>query len=302
MNRLSVALAMCLVAASVPVFAQEMDPKSYAASPVGATFIVGSVARSTGSVLLDPTLPVTDVQATINATVVGVGTTFGLFGKLALISAAVPYSWGEATGQVQEQTQRVTRSGMADARLKLSVNLRGNNAARVREFMKTPRRTIVGASLAVATPTGQYDGTKLINLGNNRWAFKPEVGVAIPRGRWDIDAYAGAWFFTSNSNFFPGGRTRTQDPLVTLQGHVSYTIKPRLWVAVNSTWYAGGAANVTGQPPGERFENTRIGATLSIPAGRTQSFKVAFSNGVTARTGTDFRTIAVGWQWLQVRP
>ena len=168
--------------------------------------------------------------------------------------------------------------------------------------MKTPRRTIVGASLAVNLPTGQYDGTKLINLGNNRWAIKPEMGVSVPRGRWDIDAYAGVWLFGTNDNFFPGGRTRNQDPLVTLQGHVSYTIKPRLWVAVNSTWYSGGAPQVSGQAPGERFENTRIGATLSIPAGRTQSFKIAFSDGVTARTGTDFKTIAVGWQWLHVRP
>lgn len=92
-------VAMCLIAASAS--AQEMEPKSYAASPVGATFVIGSVARSTGSVMMDPTLPVRDVQATINASVLGLGTTFGLFGKLALVSAAVPYSWGEATGQVQ---------------------------------------------------------------------------------------------------------------------------------------------------------------------------------------------------------
>jgi hypothetical protein len=86
--------------------------------------------------------------------------------------------------------------------------------------------------------------------------------------------------------------------MVALQGHVSYTFKPRLWLAVDGTWYSGGAAQVEGGAPVGEVSNSRLGATLSIPAGRQQSFKIAYSAGVAVRTGTDFRTIAVGWQWL----
>ena len=124
----------------------------------------------------------------------------------------------------------------------------------------------------------------------------------MPRGRWDVDAYAGVWLFTPNGDFYPGGRRRTQDPVFTMQGHVSYTFRPRLWLAVDATWYSGGAAQVDDGTPGGGFSNSRLGATLSIPAGRQQAFKVAYSSGVAVRTGTDFRTIAVGWQWLWFRP
>ena len=291
-----------VVLVAVEAAAQDMEPKAYSASPVGTTFLVASVSRSTGSVVLDPTLPISNVNAGINGLMIGAGTTFGLFGKLALISGALPYAWGDITGEVFEESRRVTRAGLADTRLRLSVNLIGNDAMRLREYVKAPRRTILGASVMVAAPSGEYDSTKLINLGSNRWALKPEVGVAVPLGKWVVDAYLGSWFFTSNGDFFPGGQKRTQDPVVALQGHVSYTFKPRLWLAVDSTWYSGGSTQVEGGAPAEAFSNSRLGATLSLPAGQRQSFKVSYSSGLAVRTGTDFRTVAVGWQWLWVRP
>lgn len=295
-------IALFAVLAAVPAAAQDMEPKAYSASPVGATFLIASGARSTGSVVFDPTVPITDVKAGINAAVVGVGTTFGLFGKLALVSGILPYTWGDISGQVREEAASITRSGLADTRVKLSVNLAGNPAMGAREFAKAPRRTIVGASVTMAAPSGQYDGTKLINLGTNRWAFKPEVGVSVPLGRWDLDAYLGTWLFSSNPDFYPGGLTRTQEPVVAFQAHGSYTFKPRLWLAVDGTWYSGGSVTVGGGEPSGGFENSRLGLTLSLPMGRQQSLKVSYSAGVAVRTGTDFRTIAVGWQWLWLRP
>jgi hypothetical protein len=206
------------------------------------------------------------------------------------------------TGVVGEESRRITRQGLADSRFRLSMNVRGNDAMRLREFVKAPPRTIVGTSLTVVAPSGQYDRARLINLGNHRWAFKPEVGVSVPSGPWDVDAYAGVWLFTTNGDFYPGGLTRHQDPVVALQGHVSYMFIPRLWLAVDGTWYSGGTVQVEGGEPIGAVSNSRMGATLSLPVGQRQSFKVAYSAGVAVRTGTDFRTLAVGWQWLWFRP
>jgi hypothetical protein len=204
------------------------------------------------------------------------------------------------TGRVSEDAQTIYRNGLTDSRLKLSVNLAGNPAMRARAFSKAPRKTIVGTSLTVTAPTGEYDRTKLINLGTNRWSVKPEVGVAVPAGHWDVDAYLGVWLFTDNDDFYPGGLRRSQDPVVAFQGHVSYTFKPRLWLAMDSTWYSGGSAQVEGGEPGLGFSNSRLGATLSLPVGRSHSFKVAYSSGVSVRTGTDFRMISIGWQKLWI--
>lgn len=298
----SLLVVSLLIGASSAAFAQELEPKAYSASPVGATFLVAVASRSSGSIVFDPTLPIEDASADINGVAIGAGTTFGAFGKLALVSAVIPYAWGEANGLVGGTDRTAERSGLADTRYKVSINLRGNDAMRLAEFAKTPRRTIIGASVTAAAPTGQYDGAKLINIGNNRWAFKPELGVAVPRGRWDVDAYVGLWLFTCNSNFYPGGRARTQDPVMATQGHVSYTFKPRLWAAIDGTWYSGGGASVDGGAPIGKVNNARMGATLSFPAARRQSLKISYSSGVTVRSGTNFHTFAVGWQFLNLRP
>jgi hypothetical protein len=296
------ALATALVLLSaIPLHAQDMEPKAYAASPVGANFLVAAISHSSGSILFDPTLPITDATASIGGVAIGLGTTFGAFGKLTLVSAVLPVAWGEVSGRVGEDARSVTRAGMADSRYKLSINLRGNDAMPMREFATAPQRIIIGTSVTVAAPTGEYDHTKLINLGNHRWAFKPEVGIAVPRGGWDIDAYVGVWLFTPNAEFYPGGLRRTQDPVFAMQGHVSYEFKPRLWLAVDGTWYSGGGASVDDGEPIGQVNNARMGATLSIPAGQRQSFKIAYSSGVTVRSGTNFRTLAVGWQWLWLR-
>jgi hypothetical protein len=294
--------AACLFTIALPAAAQEMEPKAYSASPVGARFLVAAGSRSTGSIVFDPSLPIEDASARINGIATGVGATFDAFGKLALVSAVVPFAWGDASGRVGEESRTVTRAGLADLRAKFSINLRGNDAMRPAEFAKAPRRTIIGTSITIAAPTGQYDGARLINLGNNRWAFKPEFGIAVPRGAWDVDAYLGVWLFTPNSDFYPGGLRRTQDAIIAAQGHVSYSFKPRLWLAVDATWYSGGGASVDGGAPIGEVNNARMGATVSLPFGRSQSFKVSYSSGVSVRSGTNFRTLAAGWQKIWLRP
>jgi hypothetical protein len=295
----AIAAVTCVLAVTASAGAQDLEPKAYSASPVGAAFLVVGLAHSSGSVLTDPTLPLKDVDARINAVPLAAGYTFGLFRRLALVTVALPYSWGDVSGLVGEDARAVRRSGLTDARAKLSVNLVGNPAMALREYSRTPRKAIVGTSLTVAVPTGQYDGAKLINLGTNRWAFKPEVGVAVPKGRWDFDGYLGVWLFADNGDFYPGGHARSQDPVVTLQGHASYTFRPRLWAAIDATWYQGGGASLDGGEPTGAMNNSRLGATVSFPMGRQQSLKFAYSSGVAVRTGTDFRTFSVGWQWLR---
>ncbi len=276
---------------------QDLEPRAYSPSPTGTNFVMAGFGTSSGSVLFDPTLPITDVQATLYAPTVGLGRTLGIAGRQALVTAALPYVWGNVEGKVSEQQKAITRSGIADLRVKFAFNLRGSPALTPQEFTKSHHRgVIIGTSLAVVVPTGQYDPGKLINLGANRWAFKPELGISYPYKRWNFDMYAAVWLFTNNPTFYPGTSMRRQDPLPSLQAHVSYTIRPRLWFALDSTWYGGGAAYVNNGPPSGSLSNSRVGATLSLPLRKRQSLKVAYSTGATTRSGSDFSTLAVAWQ------
>ena len=296
---LAAPIAALIAAGAAAAAAQELEPRAYSPSPVGANFLAAVLTGSQGDVLTDPSLPVTNVNAHINGFGLGYGRTFALFGRQALVVAVQPYAWGNVSGDVGEDRRRVTRSGLADLKAKVSINLYGNPAQSPEEFARAAARTLqLGASLTIAAPTGQYDPTRLINLGTNRWAFKPEVGASVPVGRFFFDAYVGVIFFTANSSFYPGENRRTQDPLPTVQFHVSYTFRPGLWLAVDSTWYGGGASHVNGGPGTARSNNTRIGGTISLPLGRGQSFKLAYSTGAAVRAGQDFKTLTAAWQIL----
>lgn len=287
-----VCCAWCIEDAS----SQELEPRSYSPAPVGLNFAVLAGGRSTGEVLTDPSVPIQDIEAELNFGAAGYGRTFGIAGHQAAMLIVTPYVWGDVSGNVFEQARSVTRSGVGDTKLRMSVNLIGGEALTPKEFMKRTPRTTLGTSLSISMPTGQYDPDKLINIGTNRWAFKPEIGLTIPHERWMFDVFAGVWLFSANPDFF-GGVHREQDPMPTLQWHVSYTLRPRAWVAFDSTYYFGGETSANGVDAGDRKENSRVGVTLSLPVGKSQSLKFNWSKGATARLGSNFTTFGIAWQY-----
>ena len=277
--------------------AQELEPRAYAPNPSGANFVLAVYGHATGDVVFDPSVPITNVSASVNTAALFYGRTFGLFGRSASAAVQLPYVWGTIEGDVFEQQRSVHRSGLADLRMRLTTNLLGGPALSASEFAARRPRTTVGASLVVLAPTGQYDPSKLVNVGTNRWAFKPEVGLSHPTGRWVLELYGGAWLFTDNDAFF-GGSRRAQDPLFALQGHFSYTFRPRLWLAGDATFYTGGRTTVDGVEKADLLRNTRYGLTLAVPVKRRSSLKASWSRGLTTRIGGDFQTLAVGYQIL----
>src|SRR5512140_1491843 len=211
--------------------AQELEPRAYAPSPKNANFLLASYSYQSGEVLFDPSLPFSDVRAFIHGFVGGYGHTFSLFGRISSLAIAVPYVWASVDGNVGETYQAITRSGLGDPRLRFVVNLLGGPALPMSEFRTRKPEPTLGFSLVVVVPTGQYSNTKLINIGSNRWALKPEFGLSFPNGRWTFEAAAGVWLFLDNDHTYPGENVRSQDPLYAVQAHVGYTVRPGLWVA-----------------------------------------------------------------------
>jgi len=297
-RRLARILASGMVlAGATRLLAQELEPRAYSPNPTGANFVLLAYGHSAGDVVFDSSLPFRDVQARLNSTTLLYGRTFGLAGRAASVGLGVPYAWGSVQGEVGETLRRITRSGLADARLRLAVNLFGGPALTPREFATRRPRTTLGASLVAQAPTGQYDPAKLINLGSNRWSWKPELGLSRPASRFNLELYAGAWLFTANDDFF-GGQHRSQDPTFAFQAHVSYTFRPRLWVAADGTYYTGGRTTIDGVAKEDQLRNSRLGLTASFPLGRRQSLKVSWASGFTTRFGGDFDSLGVAWQLL----
>jgi hypothetical protein len=149
----------------------------------------------------------------------------------------------------------------------------------------------------VIAPTGAFNPEWLINIGTNRWSFKPEMALSIPVGdSWLVDAYAALWLFTPNAQFYPGTSERTQDPMAAFQGHVSYQFTRQMWAAVNMTFYVGGTSHVNGVASDDLQRNVRLGGTFVVPIGNTNSIKIAASTGAIVRVGANFTSVSVAWQ------
>ena len=273
-----------------------MEPRSYANAPVGLNFLIAAYGYSWGDVLLDPSLPIANADAKVNSIALGYSRVLELWGKSGTVAVVLPYATVSASGDVEGQPASVERSGYADLGMRLAVNLYGAPALSLEEFRDYRQDTIVGVSLLVTAPTGHYDPTKLVNIGTNRWSFKPEAGVSKVLGAWTLEGAFGVTFFTDNDQFL-GSNVRQQDPLYALQGHAIYNFNPGLWGALDATYYAGGRTSVNGSANDDRKQNSRWGATLAQSLNSRNSIKLYFSTGASARTGTDFKTAGIAWQY-----
>ncbi len=104
-----------------------------------------------------------------------------------------------------------SRRGLGDTTVILATNLFGGPAYTVDEFVKAKPETFLTAALWVTAPTGRYDPKKVINLGANRWAFKPQLAFGHPFGKSWIEANAWLQFFTDNDDYL-NGRTLNRIP------------------------------------------------------------------------------------------
>ena len=283
---------------------QDLDPRAYVWVPLKGNFLSSGFAFSQGGVLTDPSLPIDNLKASVQTLNIGYARSFNLLGKTATAFAALPYTWAQASANVNGQLENITRSGFSDMRMRLSVLLLGAPATPIEKFAQVKHKTILGLSVMVVVPTGQYFSDKLINLGTHRWAFKPELALSKPIGKhWLIDVYTGLWLFTQNNQFYTGKSIRTQQPMGSFQAHISFNIKPKMWFALNPTYYAGGKSSVNDIYKDDRQDNSRIGATFVFPVLKRNSIKLAFSTGAIVRVGADFNTFSIGWQssWIEKR-
>ena len=286
-----------LFASALPSAAQELEPGAYSVSPVGVNFLVATYNFSGGDVTFDPALPVEDAEATIHTTVFAYVRSVNVFGRSGNVGIVAPYSVGHLEGLYIGELAEVDRSGFRDPLVRFAVNLYGAPAMNLKGFASYRQRTNIGVSLVAALPLGEYDPTKLINLGSNRFSFKPEIGLSRALGKWTLELYGGVWLFTDNGDFY-GGKSREQAPLGSAQVHVLYPLKPRMWLAVDANFYSGGRTKVDGRPNLDFQKNSRTGATFSFPLDRRQSLKLAYSRGAYTTIGADFTSLVAAYQYL----
>jgi hypothetical protein len=297
-------LAAALLCAPHLARTQELNPRAYVITPVGTSAINLGYSHFDGNPDVAGAAPITEADATVDLAAFGYYRSVGLLGRSANLALAIPYAVGEFVGIVAEAPKHARRSGFADSSLRFSVNLIGGPAMEPNEFAKWQQDILLGVSLKIVAPTGQYDSTKLINWGTNRWAFKPEIGYSQRWNHWVLEGYAAVWFYTTNPEFFshnqyfPGVQSKTQSPVTAFEAHLSYDVRPRLWISLDANFWAGGETSLNGQSNAATYQrSSRVGMTASVPLTAHQSIKISYSDGAYVRYGGNYREIFASWQY-----
>ncbi len=277
--------------------AQDLEPRAYANVPKGMNVVSAVYAYSSGDVLTDPSLPIKGFKMTANNFGAAYVHTFALANKLARIQVAVPLIFMSGNLQINGRDTSGVRNGFGDTRIRFGINLFGSPALDKKDFRRYQQKMIIGTSIVVSVPTGLYYKDKRINLGSNRWALKPEVGASKRFKRFYAEAYTGVWFYTNNNEFLTS-KTLKQQPVVSLQAHVSYYFKNQMWIGVNGNWFNGGKTLVDDVSSGDLKDNYRIGATWSVPFAKKHSIKFQFHVGAFTNTGYDYNLYSIGYQYI----
>jgi hypothetical protein len=309
-TRLCFIFALCSALAS----AQSLAPRAYIITPIHTNAVTLVYSYQSGNLEFTGSTPITGATAQIHLATANLFHAFNFFGRSANFTAVLPYSIGNFQGTVKQVPAHVYRSGLLDSQYRFAVNLHGGPAMDAQQFAKWRQKTLIGVSFTLVAPTGQYDPTKLVNFGSNRWSFKPEIGVSQRWGRWVLDGYGAVWFFTtnndyfSNNQFFPYTRNQTESPVGAFETHLSYDFKPythrrlHMWASLDGNVWFGGQTSISGVPtPRTTQRSSRLGGTLAVPYTDHQSIKLSYSDGAYVLYGGNYQTVQIGWQYSWLR-
>jgi hypothetical protein len=276
--------------------ATDIDPRAYSNIPVGLNFHVTAYNRTTGNIAVAPTVPIKNAELGIHSAVLAYSRSLDIFGHSGKVDFILPTASLYGTADVQGEQRDRNINGFADPMARFYVNFYGAPALSMKDFANYKQDLIIGGSLSVVMPAGQYNSEKLVNLGTNRWAFKPELGLSKTWGDFTAELAAGTYFFTDNHQPFKGN-TLKQAPIFTSQGHLIYNITKGIWLAFDANYYIGGETTKDGKLSGETTENLRLGGTLSFPIHKQHSIKLFGSSNVYSRTRSGFDNFGIAWQY-----
>ncbi len=275
--------------------AQDLEPRVYANVPKDLNVAAIGYAFMDGNVLTDPSLPISDfvIQShNIAATYVR---TFDLAKKLARVQVALPYTFMDGSANVNGENITGSRTGFADMKVRFGINLLGSPALDKMEFRAYQQKTILGVSLVTSIPTGKYYGDKRVNIGTNRWGFKPEIGISKRFSHFYAEVYTGIWFYTDNDDFL--GKKMEQKPTGSLQAHASYYFNNGMWLGFNTNWFFGGQTIINNVAEASEIDNWRVGGTFSTPIAKGQSIRFQYHIGAYTNNGLNYYALTAAYQY-----
>ena len=273
--------------------AQFTDPRTYTNGPVGLNDLEFDYYYAYANASVDTSLVVGTEDLHLHKGNFSYTHNFDVFGHFAWANASIPFA--SLSGAVNESGISSSASGAGDASVEFAGLLMGGEALGAEELATHTPTTSFGVSLTVTLPTGEYNADALLNIGANRWSFKPEIGLSYPfgpEGKWVVDAYINVLVFTDNTGY-RGAQVLRQEPLPGLEGHISYRFAPRFWASLDSRYAFHGETSINGVQQNNSQQSFVVGTEAHFSPNSQNSLTLVFAKALVHRNAPAYTGIVV---------
>jgi len=198
-------------------------------------------------------------------------------------------------------------TGFGDPTIQLDVNLVGTPPliSTVDLVNYEPSFTIDAAVMA-AVPVGEYDGSSLVNIGQNRMfgrvalPMKYHFGAFAPGFMKSIEFTPSVWLFGDNDDFL--GQNLENDPLWQLEGHVTYDFTRSFFGSLDFLYRTGFQSKINGVEVGDEIEIGDLGFTLNYQVTDNLGMRASYSSNLFGDGDLDSSVVRLqlvyGWHRL----
>jgi hypothetical protein len=239
---------------------------------------------------------------------VGYAHTFALFDRSAMAAVILPM--GRISGDVVVGGKTVNQqaSGFGDPMLEFDINLIGPRSQKnIPDAMRYEPGFSLDLLTDLALPIGEYDNTKQLNIGQNRWYGRIGMPVTVQLGPWipgqrtTLEFLPAVWLFGDNTDYV--GTTMKTDPMYQLDAHLTRDFTEHAWGSLDASWYSGGQATINGVK-GSKLNNLGVGLTLGYTVNDNLNLTVGYKSTVNDNAAGDLSmdsfmvTLVYGWHPL----
>ncbi len=283
----------------VPLLAQADNARDWQNTPINLNMVFGYYNLVDSNTPIDTALPIKGLSVNADVYIFRYARSFDVDGRNTAVQLLQPYADVSASfDNAQFFTGTKHNGGIGDTTLVLAHNFFGGPALTAEQFAGWTPETFFSGAAYVTMPTGDYDKNRVINIGSNRWVFKPELAFGTPIGPTWLEFNTYASLYGDNHDYI-GDNKLEQKPLYTLETHYSYTINRALWVSLDGTYNRGGETRINGDWQDNKQENALAGASLGFMLSPQFGGLVAYSDTVSERQGSpDVNTWTLRLQYV----
>lgn len=208
------------------------------------------------------------------------------FGQTASVIGSLPYVSLESELDIGgNEIELFDESGFTDPYVQFYTTLVGGKAQDMQTYVRNEPGFVLGTFAAARIPVGQYDASKPVSPGSNRWEWRLGVPMqyikGLPTKQTSFEFVPLVYLFGDNDDGFNGSHV-SQDPLYQFEAHLTHDLNRMFWGSLNILYAFGGETSTHGVSNDDALGYLGSGLTLGA--------RLSPSYGANVTVGTDLKT------------